>query len=444
MTTLLNNEKLLPHAPGVYLMRDSASRILYIGKALDLRRRVGSYFRPEALSPKIRALMGVVRHVDYISTVSEREALVVEQRLIHRHQPDYNTLWKDGKTYPYVKLSLNEDFPRLSLTRQRKRDGARYFGPYPSVSAVRNLLSWVWKRRLFPLRPCAYDFSMEKPLNPRKIQSCLYFHTGECPAPCAGENLPGKISPEDYRKIADRAALFFEGKNTDTLLSWEKEMKSAADLLEFEKAAQWRDRIEALKHMGERVTFRALREEDVQGRILASQSLQELQAVLGLPRPPLRIEAFDISHLQGTETVASMVTFDQGRPLKSHYRKFKIRSVHGVDDFASMEEVVFRRYKRVKEEGLPWPDLILVDGGPGQLSAALKALRQVTDKPIPLASLAKRQEEIYLPGRATPVRLSRDSSALHILQHVRDESHRFAITFHLSRRERGLRQPPHF
>lgn len=422
----------IPHGPGVYLMRDKAGRIIYVGKALDLRKRVANYFRAEQLEPKTRAQMAEVQHIDYIACASEREALVMEQRLIGRHQPLYNVMWKDGKSYPWVKLS-KEDFPRLYLTRQKRRDGADYFGPYPNTSAVRQLLSTLWRRGITRLRPCDYDFSETKPLPEKTIKACLYFHTGQCPAPCAG-----RISGPDYRKLADQARLYFAGKNDVLRETWEKERTEAAAALDFERAARLRDNVAALDHVNERVTFRALREEDVQGRLQESQTLQQLQKELGLPRPPLRIDGFDISHVQGFETVASMVVFVKGKPAKAHYRKFKIKTVPGVDDFASMEEVVFRRYRRAVEEGGPWPDLVLIDGGPGQLAAALKGLRKATSRALPMASLAKREEEIFLPGRAASLRLPKDSPALQMLQHLRDESHRFAVTFHRARRKKRM------
>lgn len=413
-------------------MRDSAGGILYVGKAIDLRKRVANYFRPD-VEPKIRAMMADVRHIDYIAAAGERDALVMEQRLIKRHLPLYNVMWKDGKSYPFVKLSVNEDFPRLRLIRSRLRDGALYFGPYPNVRAVRHLLDWVWRNRLFLLRPCDLEISEGRAYTYEKVKSCLYLHTGECPAPCLG-----RVSKEDYGRSVERARLFFEGKNSELLAVWREEMKEAADRLAFERAAQLRDSLEALNHIREPVTFRSLKEEEVKGRLESTRALQELQSALSLPRPPLRIECFDISHIQGTETVASMVCFDRGRANKSAYRKFKIKTVPGVDDFASMAEVVGRRYRRVKEEKLPWPDLILIDGGPGQLSAAGRAFAEVTDRRVPLASLAKREEEVFLPGRKDPVRLSKDSPALQLLQRVRDEAHRFAVNFHRSRREKAV------
>ncbi len=430
----LNNPLLttLPHQPGVYLMRDTAGGILYIGKAIDLRKRVANYFRPD-VEPKIRALMADVRHIDYIAAAGERDALVMEQRLIKRHQPLFNVMWKDGKSYPFVKLTLNEDFPRLRLTRLKRRDGGLYFGPYPNVRAVRHLLDWVWRNRLFPLRPCDLDITVGKVYAYEKVKWCLSLHTGECPAPCLG-----RISKETYGRIVERTRLFFDGKNAELLAVWREEMKEAADRMDFERAAQLRDSLTALDHIREPVTFRSLKEEDVKGRLETSRALQDLQTALQLPRPPQRIECFDISHIQGTDTVASMVCFDRGQPNKSAYRKYKIKTVAGVDDFASMAEVVGRRYRRVKAEKLPWPDLVLIDGGAGQLSAAERALAEVTDRKIPLASLAKRDEDVYQPGRAEPLRLPKESPALQLLQRVRDEAHRFAVTFHRSRREKAL------
>lgn len=423
----------LPHKPGVYVMRDKTGAILYIGKALDLRKRVSNYFRAD-VEPKIRALMAEVRHIDFIPSENERESLIVEQRLIHRHKPTFNTMWRDDKSYPFLEVTMDEDFPRARLMRGKKRPGARYFGPFPRVKPVKRLLHWVWNRHLFPLRPCKWEFSEHKLPNPKKVESCLYLHTGECPAPCVG-----KISRKDYREIAERAVLFFEGRHEQLHEMWEKEMKAAAARLEFERAQHFRDNLRALDQIHQPVTFRALRPEDVQSRIQASQALQELQSALGLPRPPMRIEAFDISHVQGAETVASMVAFERGKPLKSGYRKFIIRTVKGVDDFASMEEVVTRRYARVKADDGPWPDLVLIDGGPGQLSAAQKAVKKLgLAAKLPMAALAKQEEEVFRPGKADSIRLPKDSAALQVLMHVRDESHRFAVTFHRLRRGKSF------
>ncbi len=424
----------IPHAPGVYLMRDSAARVIYVGKAKNLAKRVASYFLDRPHIPAKTAIMSSsIRHIDYIPAESEREALLVERSLIHKLQPPFNVMWKDDKSYPYVKLSLGEDFPRLFMTRRKSRDGGAYFGPFPNVQSVRKLLHFLWRQKYFPLRPCRYEFSQAQPLSPEKIKSCLYYHTRECPAPCAN-----RITRDDYRGIAREAELFFSGRRKKLVIAWENEMKEASQNQDFERAAQIRDNLAALKHMAERVTTREIRPDDVAVHVDRSRAISELQKALGLPQPPLRIECFDISHFQGLETVASMVSFKQGVPDKKNYRKFKIRTVAGIDDFASMGEVVGRRYSRLRAEKKPLPDLVLIDGGKGQLSAAQAAIKDALQSARipPMAALAKREEELFLPDREQPVLLPHDSPALHVVQSVRDEAHRFAVAFHRLRRSK--------
>ncbi|MBI3291439.1 MAG: UvrB/UvrC motif-containing protein, partial [Elusimicrobia bacterium] len=338
----------IPHVPGVYLMRDAASRILYIGKARDLAKRVASYFHhsirglsPFLMSHKISALLPAVQQIDYLPTHSEREALLLERKLIRRYQPRFNTMWRDDKSYPYIKLTLQEDFPRLLFTRRVKRDGARYFGPYPNVSQVKHLLRYLWKQKLFPLRPCKFEFSEGHLPDPRKVQSCLYLHTGACPAPCVA-----KISQPAYYQIAKQAELFLSGKRQRLAHTWEQQMRQAARRLDFETAAQLRDHVETLQRMNERVSIRAIQEHDLEQRISRSRALSALQDALELPKPPLVIEAFDISTIHGVESVGSLVVFEQGYPEKEAYRHFRIKTVTGLDDFAMMAEVVCRRYRR--------------------------------------------------------------------------------------------------
>jgi len=444
----------MPHSPGVYLMRDRAGRILYVGKARDLAKRVGSYFVDRKdHSAKVSALVASIHHVDYLPTESEREALILEQGLIRRLQPHFNTMWKDDKSYPYIKLTWQEDFPRMFLTRKTPRDGSIYFGPYPDVGLVRKLLRYLWKQHLFPLRPCRYEFSEKNPLPLVKAKHCLYYHTKECPAPCVA-----RISKVGYRQIAQDAKLFLRGNFKPLLATWQKEMKEASASQDYERAAQLRDNLSALQHMDERVTLRRIDLADVVDRVDRSRAITDLQKALDLKRPPIRIECFDISHLQGVETVASMVAFERGEPKKDDYRKFTIKTVQGIDDFASMAEVVGRRYRRLLAEKKRLPDLILIDGGKGQLSAAVSALQTVIPRgrwrgihgsptetlgdddskkvrlPFGIASLAKQEEELFLPDREEPIRLPKDSAALHLVQRVRDEAHRFAITFHRRRR----------
>ncbi|MCG3203844.1 MAG: UvrABC system protein C [Elusimicrobia bacterium] len=422
----------LPHSPGVYLMRDTTGLIVYIGKAIDLKKRVSSYFSSSKhKDAKTTALVAVIRHVDYVPTSSEREALVVERRLINQFKPTFNIMWKDDKSYPYIVLSMKEDFPRLFLSRQKKRDGSLYFGPYPNVSQVRHLLHWAWRKKLFPLRPCRLDIHEGKIWPYEKVKSCLYLHTGQCPAPCLG-----KISSRAYEKIVDKARWFFGGQKDLLLQQWEKEMKALARVKKYEDAAKVRDRIITIQHMNERVTIREVNESMLNARIKESRAIQDLMRGLGMQKPPMRIECFDISHIQGSEKVASMVSFDRGRPDKSQYRKFIIKTVQGIDDFQSMVEVVGRRYSRLLREGKKLPDLILIDGGKGQLNSALSALEKLGLKKMTVAALAKEEEEIFLPGQAKSIRLEKDSPGLLLLRHVRDEAHRFAITFHRQRRQK--------
>jgi excinuclease ABC subunit C len=414
----------IPHKTGVYVMRDAGGDILYIGKALDLAKRVANYFNPNKTDVKTTALMPLVRRLDYILCESEREALLLEQRLIKEHQPFFNAVWKDDKSYPWLKLTLGEDFPRLHTTRRKVKDGGVYFGPFPKVTPVKALLRYLWRRRLFPLRPCRWDFSETKPLDEKKIKGCLYYHTKECPAPCAG-----RISKEEYRGIAAQAELFFKGRYQDLQDELEAEMKSAAAALEYEKAAALRDNIEAVSQMGQRIRVRAVNADDVTRHTAGTEAVTALQRALGLEKPPVHIECFDISHFQGHQTVASMVCALGGRAHRDHYRRFKIRDVAGIDDFKSMHEVVFRRYKRLKEEKAELPDLVLIDGGKGQLGAAQQALLDLKLK-LPLASLAKRIEEVFVPGRPESILLKLDDPALRLLQQCRDEAHRFGVTYH--------------
>jgi excinuclease ABC subunit C len=422
----------IPHACGVYIMRDAAGGILYIGKAKDLAKRVAHYFNPEKPDVKNTVLAPLIRSIDYIACASERESLLLERRLIFKHRPFFNAMWKDNKSYPYVKLTMGEDFPRLTLTRRKVNDGGLYFGPYPKVAPMRTLLNYLWRHKFFLLRPCRWDFSEAKPLDPKKISGCLYFHTEECPAPSAG-----KVAKQEYRKQAEEAALFFKGDFAALKEAFETEMKEASRSLQYEKAARLRDNLAAISQMGERVRVAAVTEADIDRPVSDSRAVTDLQAALGLAAPPFHVECFDISHFQGRQTVASMVCFKGGRPNKDHYRRFKIREVAGIDDFRSMEEVVARRYRRLAEAGEPLPDLVLIDGGKGQLASAQRALRKIKVK-VPLASLAKRLEEVFIPGKADSILLERGRPALNLLQQLRDEAHRFGVKYHRLLRGKAL------
>ncbi len=422
----------LPHKTGVYLMRDAAGEILYIGKANDLAQRVAQYFNPNKTDAMDQSLVPLIRAIDYILCESERESLLLERRLINENKPFFNVLWKDNKTYPYLKITMGEDFPRLFTTRRKVRDGGVYFGPFPKVSPLRGLLRYLWRQKLFPLRPCRWDFSATKPLDRRKINSCLYYHTKECPAPCAG-----KITKNDYRAIAQQAVLFFQGKYAELRKEFERDMDFASKTMDYERAAQLRDNIAALSQMGERVRVRAVEAEAVGGHVARTRMVTGLQKTLLLSAPPVHIECFDISHFQGRQTVGSMVCFEGGKANRGHYRRFKIRGVAGIDDFKSLREAVYRRYKRLQSEKAALPDLILIDGGKGQLSAALEALAELKLK-IPTASLAKRIEEVFLPGRSESILLRRDDPALRLLQQLRDEAHRFGVAYHRLLRDKHL------
>lgn len=432
MTPEAPSREHLPRACGVYIMRDAARSVIYVGKAKDLAKRVAQYFNPNRPDLKNQLLAPLVRHIDYIACSSEREALIWERNLIRRHQPFFNAMWKDDKSYPYVKITLEEDYPRFVVTRKRRKDGGAYFGPYPQTSAVRGLLRSLWRKRMFPLRLCRWDFSERKPLAERRIKSCLYYHTGECPAPCAG-----RISTGDYRRIAEDAALFFSGRFKRLKRSLESAMKAASRKTAYEEAARLRDNLRALEHMGEQVRYAQVQPGKVAERLGASSAVTDLQRALGLERPPHHIECFDISHLFGRGTVGSLVCFRGGEPHKSHYRRLRVRTVAGIDDFASMEEVVARRCRELAASGDPLPDLFLIDGGKGQLSAAEKALAAQKTR-VPLAALAKREEELFVPGKAAPVLLDRTAPALRLVQRVRDEAHRFAVSYHRLLRGQAL------
>lgn len=422
----------VPHVCGVYLMRDAASDILYIGKAKDLAQRVAHYFNPDKSDLKTSVLSPLIRKIDYVPCASEREALLLERRLIREKKPFFNIALKDDKAYPYVKITLNEDFPRVILTRRKAADGAAYFGPFPKVSPIRALLRFLWRQGYFRLRPCRWDFGFDRPLDPRKINSCLYYHTGGCPAPCAG-----LISYADYRALAQNIELFFRGEYAELRKLFKEEMVEASGKLNYERAARLRDNIAALSQMSERVSLRALSVEDLTENITASRSVTDLQEALNLKTPPFHVECFDISHFQGHETVASMVCFKGGVPNKSHYRRFKIKETQGIDDFKSIAEAVRRRYARLKKEGEQIPDLILIDGGKGQLSAAVEALKQVGIV-VSIASLAKRLEEVFVPGQSKSIELTRGRAARNLLEQLRDEAHRFGVKYHRLLRDKKL------
>ena len=429
MTEFIDFKKFknLPESPGVYIMRDNAGRIIYIGKAKNLRKRVSSYFRSD-VEIKVRSIINSLRHLDYFLAASESEALVVERQLINSYKPFYNALWRDDKSYPYLKLSLKEDFPRLFITRKHLNDGSAYFGPYPQAFQVKNLLSWLHKA--FRWRYCRMEISSDRLPEWKKVASCLYLQSGRCPAPCAG-----KISKKDYGKIVSDLKSFLKGKYCSLVGEWRNEMKALSRNREFEKAAEIRDRIATLEKMSEKVTLREIKPQDLGAALESSRSLEEIKNALNLAKWPVTIEGFDISNTSGTLPVGSMVRFYNGNPDKDNYRRFKIKTVSGIDDTAMLGETVYRRYYSLKNNKAGLPDLILIDGGKGQLSAALESLEKLSLK-IPLVSIAKKNEDLFVPGSGAPIKLSKESAGLHLLQAVRDEAHRFAVSYHRQRRSK--------
>ncbi|HEY4844054.1 MAG TPA: excinuclease ABC subunit UvrC [Candidatus Dormibacteraeota bacterium] len=538
--------KALPETPGVYLMRDIQARVIYVGKALSLRNRVPNYFQASSVLPEhIAAMVARVYEFEVITTATEKEALVLEQSMIKRHRPRFNIRLRDDKNYLYIKLPLNEDFPRITLVRRPANDGARYWGPYTHAIALRTTLKTV--RRVIPYRSCKdSEFALGRP--------CFYYHLNLCSAPCAGF-----INREDYHEQLNQVASFLDGRSDHVAKRLKQQMKEAADKLEYEAAARYRDRLDAMERMAERQKVLAMGRYDQdlfglaradgqgsvrvfsvrEGRLSGSENfdlvgldkdqsnadilnafvsqyyanathipkevfvpealpdrdlieqwlterrgsavaihvpqrgkqrelleqaaanaaetmrqmrikldydaertaslLNDLQARLSLPTLPVRIECYDISNIQGKYPVGSMVVFEEGRPKPAHYRHFRIKTVQGANDFAMLQEVLRRRFSRHarSEEGTPeepsfsrLPDLVLIDGGKGQLSAAREVIESMGLAAVATYGLAKEQEELFRPGESEPIRLPLDSEALFLVQRIRDEAHRFAITFH--------------
>jgi len=540
----------LPLKPGVYLFRNDRGEIIYVGKAQSLRNRVRSYFQESSgrLDPKTRELKSQIADFEIVRTSTPTEALILENELIKRHQPRYNVMLKDGKSYPYIRLT-NEEWPRVISTRRIIRDGSEYFGPFTSAGSVHRLLDLL--KRLFPYRPCDIE------ITGNADRPCLYFHIGRCLGPCTGA-----ADHDEYMRAIEGVKLFLNGRGEELIPALREDMDAAAENLDFERAAKLRDDISAIEHVLERQHIVSGRGDDsdvlavaqtaggeagVQltfvrnGKMLGSEhfplagtriedeapdllasfvsqyyqdaavvpgelildhelpesetlteflesrrgkrvrltvpqrgrkrklldmtrssaeenlkqsrlrwlnneqkltaALTELSDALELPNVPRRIECYDISTLQGTNTVGSMVVFEDGKPNKKEYRRFSIKDVEGQDDFASMSEVLTRRFKRSldQEQTESWrsmPDLVIVDGGKGQLSSAARALAAL-EIDVPLTALAKENEELFLPGASIPVILPRDSQSLYLVQRIRDEAHRFAVTYQRRKRTKS-------
>jgi excinuclease ABC subunit C len=437
----------LPHKPGIYLMKDRFGTVIYVGKARDLRRRVSSYFQPSrrlGWDPKFKALVEAIHDLDVHVVRNEPEALLLESKLIKEFHPRYNISFRDDKRFLMLKVNLNDPIPRFTLTRFKQDDGARYFGPFVHSAALRNTLNLI--RRQFHLRGC-------RPLTPneRDYKHCLYGNLKFCTAPCIGN-----VTREQYLNQVLAGCDFLSGQCEEMREQLEGEMKKAALAQNYERAAMYRDAISDLRHSTAKSKSFDRMPYTLPLALDPQKDLAELGHALGLPVPPVRIEGFDISNISGTFAVASLVSFKNGRPDRSNYRKFKIKSVEGQDDFASMAEVVRRRYSRLlkesktpsasadgqtsrqtsaKKTGSPgFPDLILIDGGKGQLGMACAELEKLGLGRIPVIGLAKEFEEIYRPDESEPLRLPHSSGALKLLQRVRDESHRFANTYNAALR----------
>ena len=392
----------LPVAPGVYIMKGEKGEVLYVGKALNLKKRVSGYFQPRRnRNDRLETLVQNVRDITYIPTRTEAEALIYENGLIKQLSPKYNVALRDDKSYPLLKLTLGEKFPRLFITRQKKADGSIYYGPYTDAKLLRRAL--VILRQAFPLRSCG---KMKK-------KACLNYHIKQCLGPCEA-----KVDEKKYGEIVSELKMFLEGKRSELLKLISEKMAASSKEQKFEEAALYKSRLEGLSSVKEAVTYAPAGE------------LEELGAILGIKRRPDAIEAFDVSNIMGKSAVGSMIYFYKGKPRKSEYRKFKIKTVSGIDDYAMMREIVNRRYSRLKAEKGALPDLILIDGGKGHLAAAADELEKLGIVNIPVIGIAKEFEHIYRKDKPEPIILPRESKTLHLLERIRDEAHRFAISYH--------------
>jgi excinuclease ABC subunit C len=411
-----------PQTPGVYLMKDEAGKVIYIGKAKNLRSRAASYFLKQATEEyRTRDWVGEIADVDYLEFESEVDALLAEARLIKDIQPKHNRELKDDKTFPYLMITTHEDFPRVEVTREPKSTGAKLYGPFANAGALRGAVQVM--QRIFQFRTCSLDIE-EDDERWRWFRPCLLASIEQCTAPC---NL--RISKAEYRRDIRRLKMFLDGNKTRLLQQLRKEMQQASEQREYEKAARLRDEIHLLETLDRRGELDTHAQPEV-FHIDPKRGLAGLRKVLKMSTTPRTIEGIDVAHLGGGQTVASLVQFIDGLPFKPGYRRFKIREVTGVDDFASIREVVARRYKRLSDEGESFPDIVLIDGGKGQLNAALESFAAMgLDRPV-VISLAKKNEEIYQAGATEPLRLSRHAYALRLLQYIRDESHRFAQHYH--------------
>lgn len=421
---LRRKARALPTTPGVYLMKDVRDVVIYVGKSRSLRDRVGSYFVPSVdLGKGKQLLLRYVVDFDTIDAETEVEALLVENRLIKDIQPRFNARLMDDKSYPYMEITTRDDYPGVFVTRQPSSSGTKLYGPFTSASSLREAV--VNLQRVFKFRTCHLDILEEDPKK-RFFRPCLLYAIKQCTAPCAD-----KISKEHYHQDIDRLKRFLESKGGEVVKEMMAEMEDASRRLDFESAAILRDQIKALRSLSDRTSADSARgwqpEVFFQDHLAG---LRQLQDLLELREPIRSIEGIDIAHFQGEATVGSLVCFIDGRPFKNGYRRYKIKTVDGVNDYASIREVVSRRYRDAGQNTELYPDVILIDGGLGQLHAAQDAFSEMDARPPMVISLAKKEEEIFVQRRQGPLKLSRTSAALKLLQHIRDEAHRFGQNYH--------------
>ncbi len=424
--TIRNRVKDFPTGPGLYFMKGSGDQVLYIGKAKNLRSRVASYFQQGAdlagsRGPKIAEMIEKVETVDFLETPNEVEAVLTEARLIKDIRPPYNTDLADDKTFPYLEITTGEDFPGVYITRTPQPRGSRLFGPFAGAKDLRAVL--VVLQKIFKFRTCTLDIRQDD-LKRRFFRPCILHSIKQCTAPCGA-----RIEKPDYKRIIKDLMRFLRSKRSTVLRQLRKQMAEASQALEYEKAAMFRDRIRLIEALDRRGTP----DENVQPEVFAgdpTEALVRLRELLESSQPVRIIEGIDVANIAGAEAVGSLVKFIDGRPFRSGYRRFRIKTVKGIDDYAMIAEVVKRRYKYALRGEELWPDLVLIDGGLGHLRAAEHALKELKAPPVKIASIAKREEDIYLQGRDTPLKLGAHSPVRKLLQYVRDEAHRFAQHYH--------------
>ena len=424
VSKLLEKAKGLPKTPGVYLMKDAKGLVIYVGKSASLRDRVCSYFLPSTeLELRKSGLLDHVVDFDILETDSEVEALLAENRLIKDLHPKYNARLVDGKTFPYLMVTTGDEFPGVYVTREPKTQGVKLYGPFTSVYQLKEAITHLQKA--FKFRTCHLEIS-EADDKRRFFRPCLLYAIKQCTAPCAAK-IPRDAYAEDIRNLMR----FLDGNRESVVRDLQRQMKQASENQHFERAARLRDEIKALQALGKRASKGT--EQFWQPEAFVSnprEGVAELQSAIGMPEPPRIIEGIDIAHLQGGEMVGSLVCFIDGVPFKDGYRRFRIKHGQGNNDFLSIQEVVSRRYREAAGGNELYPDLILIDGGVGQLNAAMDVFRTMDHKPPQVISLAKKEELVYIQGVADPVRLKRNHVGLKLLQYVRDEAHRFAQHYH--------------